>query len=313
MESPRIVSLLASGTEILYAIGAGDNVVGVSHECDFPPEIAGKPRLTRANVDASRSSGDIDRQVKEMARDGRAMYAIDVEKLAELRPDLIVTQSHCEVCAVSFRDVERAVGECEALDRTRIVTINPSNLEAVFDDIRRVALAASCESGADSLIRILDGRIDRVQSKTLQIHNGDRPRVACIEWIDPVMLAANWIPELIEAAGGRSPIADAGEASTYTDWADVVAFDPQVIVVAACGFDRHRTVEEMGALAKRPHWQELSAVRNDRVFAADGNAYFNRSGPRLVDTLEIFSQAIHPELFRRTFEEDVWGSVSQQL
>jgi iron complex transport system substrate-binding protein len=290
----RIVSLLASGTEILYGLGLGERVVGVSHECDFPEAVRTKPRVTRANIDASTSSKIIDEQVRESTACGAPLYSIDSALLASLRPDLIVTQSQCDVCAVDYKDVVRTVQSIDALRATKIVSLNPTTLEAVFGDIVRVGRAADCGEAAHHYIERLRNRVESVRERTGHVPPAERPRVLCVEWIDPVMVAANWMPDLIALAGGRCDLTRAGERSGHADWHAVVAFDPQVIIVMPCGFDLERSVAESAALTTRPGWDDLAAVCDRRVFAVDGNAYFNRSGPRIVDSLEILAALIHP-------------------
>lgn len=293
----RIASLLASATEILYGIGLGDRVVAVSHECDYPPEVATKPRVTTTLVEAEAPSREIDQQVRSMAAGGSALYGIDTEKLAELAPELIVTQAQCDVCAVRYADVLDAVRTQPALRHSRVVAINPMTLEGIFDDIRTVGEAADCAEAAERYVAGLKTRVEAVQEKSQGISAKSRPRVACIEWIDPPMLAANWMPDLVELAGGTCALVDAGKHSTYANWPDVIAFDPQVIVVTPCGFDLRRTVREAASLEALADWSSMSASRSGRIYLVDGNAYFNRSGPRIVDSLEILAHLIHPEVF----------------
>jgi len=299
----RIVSLISSATEILYLLGLGERVVGISHECDFPPEIAAKPRLTRSLVDSACSSCAIDEQVRSLSTEQSALYAIDVEKLAALAPDLIITQAQCDVCAVRYEDVVSAVCDSPSLEHTQVLALNPHSLEDVFDDVLRVGKAADAELVAQAAVARLQARVAAVRAKTTSLPNSVRVRVACLEWIDPPMLAANWTPALVEMAGGQPGLTVGGQHSTYANWQAIVEYDPQVIVLMPCGFDLERTIAESQVLPGWTGWSRLSAVRNDRVFAADGNAYFNRSGPRLVDSLEILAYLFHPELFAPPFSE----------
>ncbi len=298
MKPERIASLLASATEILYGIGLGDRVVAVSHECDFPPEAAEKPRATRTHVDADASSQVIDRQVRESAAQGRALYEVDFDLLAQLAPELIVTQAQCDVCAVSYTDVVEGLDRYESLQQTRVVALNPMTLDDIFADIRRVGRATDSEAEAQQYVGSLLQRVDAIRRVAQTISPQRRPRVACLEWIDPPMLAANWMPQLIDLAGGVHPHATrTGEHSTTTPWQAVVDYEPQVLVIVPCGFDLERTLQESQMLSTLPGWSSLPAVRDGRVFAADGNAYFNRSGPRIVDSLEILAHLTHPDLF----------------
>ena len=298
MKPQRIASLLASATEILYGLGLGEKVVAVSHECDFPPEVAGKPRVTYTHIAANASSAEIDRQVTQRVGAGKPIYNIDAERLASLRPDLIVTQAQCEVCAVSHNEVLRAVQGHDALRNTVVVALNATTLDEIFEDIIRVGEAAACPAEAQAYVTDLRTRVEVVRAKAASAVVTHRPRVVCIEWIEPVMVAANWMPELIDLAGGRSGLTRSGARSEYTDWDEVVAFDPEVIVVMPCGFDLTRTLDEARVLPKLMNWSKLTAVRAERVYAVDGNAYFNRSGPRIIDSLEILAELIHPTLFR---------------
>lgn len=295
--SKRIVSLISSATEMLFLLGLGKQVVGVSHECDYPPEIAGLPRLTRSLVDASATSRAIDDQVREFAGGQQALYAIDVEGLARLEPDLIITQAQCDVCAVRYDDVVSAVQSTPALKTAEILALNPLRLADVLDDIRRIAAAADCPARADAVIAALDERVGQVRDVTSQLADGERPRVALLEWIDPPMLAGNWTPQLATWAGGVDGLPADARHSSYATWREIAAFDPEVIVIMPCGFNVERAIVEAQVLAGQPEWRGLAAVRSGRVFAADGNAYFNRSGPRLVDSLEILAHLFHPDRF----------------
>jgi len=298
MKPQRIASLLASATEILYGLGVGDRVVAVSHECDFPAEANDKPRVTRTNVAHRASSSEIDREVRESTASGRALYEVDFPRLAELAPDLIVTQAQCDVCAVRYQDVLDAVDQWESLRGTEIVPLNPMTIADIFADIRRVGQATERQGEAEIYVNALLERVESVRQVGQAIPDADRPRAACLEWIDPPMLAANWTPGLIELAGGRYPPSTvAGQHSQVTAWEEIVDYDPQVLIIMPCGFDLKRTLAESTGLPRMPGWHETSAARAERVYAVDGNAYFNRSGPRIVDSLEILAHLIHPDHF----------------
>jgi iron complex transport system substrate-binding protein len=293
----RIASLLASATEILYGLGLGDRVVAVSHECDFPQEAATRPRVTRTHVDAERSSAEIDTQVHALTTAQSALYSIDVEQLVALRPDLIVTQAQCDVCAVRYADVLDAVATRQELSQTHVVALNPHTMDDVLEDIRRVGEATGTSREAVQYVNRLQGRIDAVRNVAAAISTDKRPRVVAIEWIEPLMVAANWMPQLIDWAGGQQNLTQAGDHSAYSRWDDVRACDPEVIVIMPCGFDLQRTLQEWPVLRSLPGFAETSAVRNGRVYAVDGNAYFNRSGPRMVESLEILAHLVHPARF----------------
>jgi iron complex transport system substrate-binding protein len=293
----RIASFLASGTEIICGLGLQDRLVAISHECDFPAKITDRPRVTFTRLDSHAASGQIDVQVRQLLAEGAPLYEIDVPQITALHPDLIVTQAQCDVCAVKYEDVLTLVRQEPALNATRVVSLNPQSLEDVFRDIERVGQAVDRVSRAREYVDELQARIEAVRSKTAKLSAQERPRVACVEWIEPLMLAANWMPEIIDLAGGVQPFSIAGHHSTYNEWQQVVDFDPQVIVVMPCGFDLARTVIEAQTMARVPGWAGMSAVRAKRVYGVDGNAYFNRSGPRIVDSLEILAHLLHPQLF----------------
>ena len=309
MKTPnRIVSLISSATEILYLLGLGQRVVGVSHECDYPGEVASKPRLTHSLVESCASSLAIDEQVRSFASNQTALYSIDVERLTELAPDLIVTQAQCDVCAVRYEDVVNAVRASPAIAGTEILALDPRSLADVLDDVTRIGRATGADGQAAQARASLEARVQGVRSKTASLPQEEICRVACLEWIDPPMLAANWMPDMIRWAGGEPGQTAAGQHSSYASWEQIVADDPQVIVVMPCGFDLERAIVEAQVLSAKPGWEKLSAVRNRRVFAVDGNAYFNRSGPRLVDSLEILAHLFHPQVFASPFRapQQVW-------
>jgi iron complex transport system substrate-binding protein len=289
----RIVSLLSSATEMLYALGLGENCVAVSHECDWPPEVATKPRATRSAIDSTRPSGEIDDQVRCYLAAGEPLYAADGDLIASLRPDLIVTQAQCDVCAVRLNDVRAMIASRPELSATRLISLQPNRLEDIFADILRLGEATGRNVEAVKLVEALRARLERVQQRVKAGQAGSlsyKRRVAIIEWTEPLMLAANWTPELVEIAGGDCPLTTAGKHSGYHDWSDVAALDPEVIVVAPCGFGLERAIEEAKPLERWPGWFETSAARAGRIFAMDGNAYLNRSGPRIVDTVEILAE-----------------------
>lgn len=300
---PRIVSLISSATEIIHALGQTPNQVGRSHECDFPHEIATLPVCTKPTIDIDADSREIDRAVKDRVRNALSVYDVFDDVLERLQPTHIVTQTQCEVCAVSLRDVERSVAMGLA-SKPQIVSLTPNSLADVWDDIRRVARALNIAEHGEKVIGALQDRMEAVAEKARTA--AERPRVACIEWQEPVMAAGNWTPELVEMAGGIDLFGQAGKHSGYVDWQAIVKSDPDVILVAACGFDIPRTQSEMHWLADRAAWPSLRAVRNGQVYLADGNQYFNRPGPRLVETLDILAQMLHPTVFPPTLEGDGW-------
>ena len=293
----RIVSLISSATEMVCLFGRGEALVGISHECDYPAEIAAKPRLTRSLVDAAASSAAIDGQVRSLAESHSALYEIDVDALARLEPELVLTQAQCDVCAVRYEDVVDAVAALPFGVRPRMMALNPQSLEDVFADIARVGEAIGSGEAAARVLADLRRRVERVRSRSAELAANGPRRVACLEWIEPPMLAGNWMPELVAWAGGSCELTTAGRHSTVADWQAIVDFDPEVIVIMPCGFDLPRAIVEAQTLPALHGWERLAAVRQGRVFAVDGNAYFNRSGPRLVDSLEILARLVHPEAY----------------
>ncbi len=291
---PRIVSLIASATEIVHALDFGEQLVARSHECDWPPEVQRLPAASRPSFPTSGTSRAIDLAVKDRLARALSIYEVDAEVLREVRPDVILTQTQCEVCAVTPGDVERAV--CQLADRSvTVVALEPNRLGDVWDDIRRVAAALGARERGEALVTRLSRRVLEIGVRAAAL--ATRPTVATIEWIEPLMAAGNWMPELIELAGGRSVVGEAGTHSPWMTWDQLAALDPDVILVSPCGFDIPRTQAEIGALTARPEWSRLHAVREGRVYLADGNAYFHRPGPRLVESLEILAEMLHPETF----------------
>ncbi|APX97949.1 ABC transporter substrate-binding protein [Natronorubrum daqingense] len=295
----RIVTTLPSATELVAALGL--EPVGVSHECDYPPGVESIPSVTASRIDAEASSAEIDEQVLEVTGDGEnedadsGVYDVDTDLLEDLEPDLIVTQGMCDVCAVDEVVVEDAVREIEA--DPEILTTDPHSVGDVLDDLERIGRATGREERARDVRAALDARVDAIRERTADLAPPDRPRVAIFDWTDPVMIAGHWSAELVEWAGGEYGLADVGERSTPREWADVRAYDPELVVVAPCGFSLEQTAENAADLTERESWETLSAVQNDRVWAMDGHHYSNRPGPRLVDTLEALAPIVRPEAF----------------
>ncbi|MDX1435065.1 MAG: cobalamin-binding protein [Gammaproteobacteria bacterium] len=290
----RIVSLLPGATEIVAALGFAGQLVGRSHECDFPHAVTRVPVVSRPRIDIGAPGAAIDRSIRTLVTKGLSIYEIDAERLRELAPDVIVTQTQCEVCAVSERDVVDAV--CSWVGRKpRLVSLNADRLAGVHADIGAIARALGDEAAGQRVSAALAARLDAIRKATAGL--GDQPSLACIEWIDPLMGAGNWMPELVETAGGRNLFGAAGEHSPWLDWETLAASHAECILVAPCGFDIARTRGELGALATDARWRALHAVRAGRVYVADGHQYFNRPGPRLADSAEILAEILHPGRF----------------
>jgi iron complex transport system substrate-binding protein len=300
---PRVVSLIASSTEIVCALGCEDWLVGRSHECDFPETVKRLPVCTEPKLNTQGASYELDQRVKAILQEGLSVYRVHAEVLRQLRPDVIITQTQCAVCAVSLRDVEEAV--CDWLDsRPRIVALEPNALADVWADIGRVAGALGVPDRGAELVDRLQARIAAIAAQVRPLPA--RPTVACIEWIDPLMAAGNWMPELVAIAGGVNLFGLAGQHSPWMTWEELCASDPDVIFVSPCGFDIARTRQDMPALTQQPEWSHLRAVRNGHVYLGDGNQYFNRPGPRLVESLEILTEILHPEAFHFGHEGAGW-------
>jgi len=290
--SPRIVSLLPAATEMAVALGLGDALVGRSHECDHPPEVMRLPVLTAPRIDASGSSRAIHDQVERAT----AMFTLDAVQLAALRPDVILTQAACDVCAVAEADVAAAA---RTLDPPpRVVSLSSTTLAGVFADILAVGAAAGRLAKAREVVARLQARCDSVACRTRALAPAaGQPRVAMIEWLDPPMAAGNWVPEMVRLAGGDDVLGHAGEHSHWIGWDDVAAADPDVVVLVPCGFTLDRVLAEAASAAVRPHLESLRAFSQDRVWAVDGHHLFNRPGPRLVDSLEVLAEIVHPGTF----------------
>src|SRR5215216_3674197 len=303
MDNPRIISLIASATEIVCALGFERELVGRSHECDYPPAIKRLPQCTSPKFDVEGSSYEIDQRVKAIVQDALSVYRVDSSLLERLQPTHIITQSQCEVCAVSLKDVEQAVCELTS-SRPAIVSLEPNSLADIWNDIQKVGDALGAPARAEELVNRLQSRMDEVVQKTHWLQGN--PTVAYVEWIDPLMAGGNWMPELVEMAGGINLFGEAGRHSPWMTWGELTAKEPDVIFVSPCGFDIKRTLKEMHLLAGKPEWKDLGAVRSGRVFVADGNQYFNRPGPRVVEALEILAETLHPNVFHFGHEGAGW-------
>jgi iron complex transport system substrate-binding protein len=301
------VSLIASATETVCALGCEERLVGRSHECDVPDSVRRLPACSAPRLDADRPSRDIDRSVRSILEQALSVYRVDADRLRGLRPDLIITQTLCDVCAVSLRDVEGALAEWTGR-HPALLALNPMRLEDVWDDIGRVAEALGVSERGRALRAELERRVRAIAESTARI--AARPRVACIEWIDPLMAAGNWMPELVALAGGMNLFGEAGRHSPSMTWKELAASDPDIIVVLPCGFDLERTALEALSLQDRPEWEALRAARAGDVFIADGHLFFNRPGPRLVESLEILAEILHPSEIHYGHEGSGWRRLA---
>ena len=290
----RICSFLPSATEIVYALGLDDSLYGVSHECDFPAEAKSKPRVVKSKFDpAHYTSQEIDRLVADMVARGERIYQVDVGVLKRARPDLVITQELCDVCAISYEDVQSAVVHLDM--PPQLISLDPTSLGDVMRDIERLGEATGKATVALELTARLRERIQRVQSQASEA--ASRPKVACIEWLDPLIVAGHWIPEMVEMAGGIDALAQPGSLSRRIRMEELVSSAPEVLVLMPCGMDVTRTIRELSLLGSLDQWKTLPAVQLRRVYAVDAGGLFSRSGPRLMNGLELLAQMIHPDLF----------------
>ncbi|MEH2280435.1 MAG: cobalamin-binding protein [Nostoc sp.] len=299
----RIVSLIPSGTEILATLGLVNAIVGRSHECDYPPEIHNRPICTQARLNSDATSGQINDEVNNLLQSALSIYEIKTDVLEQLQPTHILTQDQCDVCAVSLQEVEKAVATL--IDsKPQIISLQPNSLQDIWADIQRVGNTFGVDSV--KILENLEARVKICQQRNQGLSLNELPTVACIEWTDPLMVAANWIPELVTLAGGQSLFCTTGQPSPTLPWETLLTTNPDVIVFMLCGFDLNRTRQEANLLTKRPEWEKLHATEAGRVYITDGNSYFNRPGPRLVDSLEILAEILHPEIFQYGYKGTGW-------
>ncbi|MBI2125940.1 MAG: cobalamin-binding protein [Thaumarchaeota archaeon] len=298
MAFKRIVSLLPTATEILFALGVGDNIVAVTHECDYPPEANSKTKILSTRIDPNKSSREIDSQVASMHAGGQSIYEIDGELLDSLQPDLIITQTQCKVCAVYFDEVKQTVEEMSSF--ARVVPLEANSTDDILSNIIHVGKLVGAEERAKKLVDGITKRIEQVRSATRRM-----PKVATcfIEWLDPIYLGGHWVPEMIEIAGGLQPIQQKWAPSIPRRWEQVLEARPEVLIIAPCSYKLDKTLRELPHLERSEGWENIPAVKNGRVFVAD-EGYFTRSGPRFIDGLEILASAIRPEIFGEGFMAD---------
>lgn len=312
----RIVSLLASATEMLAALGCLDQLVGRSHECDYPSEVLQLPLVSNVQIDINTTSEQIDAQIKQLARTKDAVrdnalkalsiYTIDTNLLQQLQPDIIFTQTQCEVCAVSERDVLQALQQVADI-QPRIVSLAPYRLSDVWEDLIRVGEALERKEQAQRLANKYQERLNLLTQMTATL--GAKPRVAILEWLDPLMAAGNWTPELLSYAGGEAIFGRVGEHSPCLTWEELRAANPDVLILSPCGFSLERTMQDILLLQHHPLWQDLQAVQQQRVYAIDGNYYLNRSGPRLVESAELLAHVLWGERLTLNVDETAWRSI----
>jgi len=288
----RICSFLPSTTEIVYELGLGENLTGVTHECDYPPDAVGKKRVIMSFIEPEKlTSAEIDELVTKNAGEGKSTYLVDKEALIEANPDIILTQELCEVCAVSGNQVEQAV---QVLGRTpEIIALEPKNLSGILETILIIGEVTGTQERAEEITEKLGSRIEVIRSRLGD--KRDRPRVFCLEWLDPPYVAGHWIPEMVEIAGGDCGIGKPGEPSFKVTWDEIVEFAPQKLLIMPCGYNIEKTFEEIDAVSSKDEWFKLPATGRGEIYLLDANSYFSRPGPRVVDGLEILAKTIQPE------------------
>ena len=306
----RIVSLLPSATEIVCAIGLGDELVGVTHECDFPPEVVGKPIITRSVHDlTTTSSREIHRLVAASTHGGSSLYVLDEAALAAAEPDLILTQELCRVCAVSYREVNEAARAIDA--EITVVSLEPSSIEGILNTIATVGAMTEAEDAALDLVESLRERLGAVEERVQARREAGRraPRVVGLEWLDPPFTAGHWVPEQIRRAGGWDLLGSDGEKSHQTTWDAVSEVDPEMLLLMPCGFHLAETIREWSRTKRPPGYADIHAVRRDQVFALDGSAYFSRPGPRVIDGIELLAEIFDPDTFVDVVPFGSWAPV----
>ena len=298
----RVLSLLSSTTEIIYALGCGDRLVGRSHECDYPEEVSELPICTIPKFNVDGTSREVDDEVKSLVQSALSIYYINEKLLKELKPDIIFTQSQCEVCAVSVSDVENALKNITGLS-SRVISVEPNSVEDIFNDILTIAEILNVRKKGKELVELIKAKIDSTEKL---VYQKSSPSVAAIEWIDPLMAAGNWVPQLIRVAGGKNLFGEEGKHSPWMKYNDLVEQDPEIIIVMPCGYDIKKSLIEIKTLESKKGWGSLKAVRNRNVYITDGNQFFNRPGPRIIESLEILLEIIHSDFSESKHIDSGW-------
>ena len=298
----RVLSLLSSTTEIIYALGCGDRLVGRSHECDYPEEVSELPICTIPKFNVDGTSREVDDEVKSLVQSALSIYYINEKLLKELKPDIIFTQSQCEVCAVSVSDVENALKNITGLS-SRVISVEPNSVDDIVNDILTIAEILNVRKKGKELVESIKAKIDNTEKI---VYQKSSPSVAAIEWIDPLMAAGNWVPQLIKVAGGKNLFGEAGKHSPWMKYNDLVEQDPEIIIVMPCGYDIKKSLIEIKTLESKKGWGSLKAVRNRNVYITDGNQFFNRPGPRIIESLEILLEIIHSDFSESKHIDSGW-------
>lgn len=300
--SPRIVSLLPGTTEIICALEMEGNLVGRSHECDFPASIKDLPVCTEPKFEPDGTSYQIEQRVKALLQEGLSIYRVDAKKLVALEADIIITQDHCEVCAASLNDVKKAVQDTLGSD-VEVISVSPGDLAGVYHSVSVIANALGASPEGQKLVQTIKNSFQDIRIKTESL---TKKNVVCLEWLDPLMSAGNWVPELVEVAGGISQGAKAGEYSPWFDWNRLKELNPDVITVMPCGYGIEQTLSEIDTLVEQTVWHQLKAVQDGNIYVLDGNHYFNRPGPRLTESARILAEILHPKVFAAKYRNEGW-------
>lgn len=305
---PTVVSLLPAATEVVAALGASSLLVGRSHECNFPPSITHLPVCTQPGFPPEGTSREIDTRVQTLVQHGLSVFQVKTDQLRRLQPDIILTQDQCERCAVSLKEVTEAV-EGWLGDKTEVVSVSPQSMDDVYTGFMEIAVAID---RADEGLKLVEQcKRDILGLEDTIPPSKERPKVCCLEWLDPFMTSGNWIPELVEAAGGEPVLSEPGKHSPTLSWSEIQQADPDYLIVMPCGYPIKQTLSEMDHLQQHEGWQELKAVKQDQVYITDGDAYFNRSGPRLSDSAHILAEILYPECFAPSHQGEGWIHFSR--
>ena len=300
----KIVTLIPSATEIVAFLGMKDSIVGRSHECDYPKDLNNIIKLTSPKINVEGSSSEIHEQINTILENSLSVYKVDIEELKKLEPDIVITQAHCEVCAVSLSEVEDIVTN-HLNEKTKIISLQPNTLKEIFDDFYRVSKGLNLEKVKnENLIKPLKNKLENIEILGAK---QNRYTVACIEWIDPLMAAGNWIPEMVKISGGLDIFGKKGKDSHWIKFDEIKKKEPDIIIFLPCGYDINKTTNEVKQLFnKEAKWKNLKAYKNNKIFIVDGNQFFNRPGPRIIESLEIFAEIIHPDIFNFNHKFKGW-------
>lgn len=297
----RICSFLPSTTEIVYALGLDDKLVGITHECDYPPEVKTKPRVVMSNIAHEKlKSREIDEIVKKNKKEGKSTYIVDIAKLKEANPDIILTQDLCEVCAVSGNTVTKVADALK--NKPEIISLGPKTVSEVLNSILSIGEIINSKEIAKKIVKQLRSRIEKIKNSLAK--EKDRPRVFCLEWLDPPFVAGHWVPEMVEIAGGENRLCNKGEPSLEVNWEEILDFYPNILFVMPCGFNIDKSLNEIDCVTSIPEWHQLPASVKGQVYIVDANSYFSRPSPRIVDGIEILAKTIHPEIFKYDLPAD---------